>query len=43
MWNLEKYCRGYYLPSKNRNVDVENKCMDAKGGEEEREELVDWD
>ena len=43
IWNLEKYCRGYYLPSKNRNADVKNKCMDAKEGEEEREELGDWD
>jgi len=31
------------LPSKNRNADVKNKCMDAKGGEEERKELGDWD
>ena len=43
IWNQEKCCRGYYLQSKNRNADVENKCMDAKEGEEEWEELGDWD
>ena len=43
MWNLEKCYRGYYLQNKNRNVEVENKCTDAKRGEEEREELWDWD
>ena len=43
MWNLEKWYRWYYLQSRNRDTDVENKCMDTK---EERggqwEEFGDW-
>ena len=38
MWNLEKWYRSYYLQSRNRDTDVENKCMDTKeesrGGDE---------
>ena len=30
MWNLEKY-RWSYLQRRNRDRDVENKCMDTKG------------
>ena len=32
MWNLEKWYRGTYLQSRNRDTDVENKRMDTKGG-----------
>ena len=31
MWNLEKWYRWSYLQSRNRDTDVENKCMDTKG------------
>ena len=31
MWNLEKLHRRSYLQSRNRDTDVENKCMDTKG------------
>ena len=31
MWNLEKWYRWSYLQSRNRDTDVENKPMDAKG------------
>ena len=44
MWNIEKCYRWSYLQSRNRDTDVENKCIDTKG---ERgggwEELGDWD
>ena len=30
MWNLEKWHRWSYLQSRNRDTDVENKCMDTK-------------
>ena len=32
MWNLEKWYRWSYLQSRNGDRDVENKCMDTKGG-----------
>ena len=32
MWNLEKWYRLSYLQSRNGDRDVENKCMDTKGG-----------
>ena len=32
MWNLEKGYRWTYLQSRSRHTDVENKCMDIKGG-----------
>ena len=32
MWNLEKWYRWSYLQSRNGDTDVENKCMDIKGG-----------
>ena len=31
MWNLEKWHRWSYLQSRNRDTDIENKCMDTKG------------
>ena len=31
MWNLEKRYRRAYLQIRNRDADIENKCMDAKG------------
>ena len=31
MWNLEKCYRCSYLQSRNKDTDVENKCMDTKG------------
>ena len=31
MWNLEKWYRLTYLKSRNRDTDIENKCMDTKG------------
>ena len=30
--NLEKWCRGTYLQSRNRNAGVENKCKETKEG-----------
>ena len=32
MWNLEKQYRLSYLQSRNRDTEVENKCMNTKGG-----------
>ena len=32
MWNLEKWYRGTSLQGRNRDTNVENKCMDTKGG-----------
>ena len=32
MWNLEKWYRWTSLQGRNRDTDVENKCMDPKGG-----------
>ena len=32
MWNLEKLYRRTYLQRRNSDTDVENKCMDTKGG-----------
>ena len=34
MWNLEKWDRGTYLQSRNRDTDIENKYMDIKQGKE---------
>ena len=31
MWNLEKWYRWTSLQGRNRDTDVENKCMDTKG------------
>ena len=41
MWNLEKCYRCSYLQSRNRDTDVENKCMDTKGETGGWEELGD--
>ena len=41
MWNLEKWHRWSFLQSRNRNTDIENKCMDTKG-ETERRKLGNW-
>ena len=38
MWNLEKHYRWYYLQS-SRDTDVENKCMDSKGGKNREGEI----
>ena len=43
MWNLEKWYKWSYLQNRNSDTDVENKCMDIKGGKEGRDELGDWD
>ena len=32
IYNLEKWYRGTYLQSRNRDTDIENKCMDTKEG-----------
>ena len=32
MWNLEKWYRWTSLQGRNRDIDVENKHMDTKGG-----------
>ena len=32
MWNLEKWYRWTGLQGRNIDTDVENKCMDTKGG-----------
>ena len=31
MWNLEKWYRWTCLQDRNRDTDIENKCMDTKG------------
>ena len=31
-WNLETWYRSSYLQNRNRDKDIENKCMDPKGG-----------
>ena len=38
-WNLEKWYRRTYLQSRNRDIDVENKCMDTKERKKGWEEL----
>ena len=43
MWNLEKWYRWTGLQGRNRVTDVENKCMDTKGGKGGWAELGDWD
>ena len=32
MCNLEKWYRESYLQSKNRDIEIENKCLYLKGG-----------
>ena len=43
MWNLEKWYIWTYSQSRNRDIDIENKCMDTKGRSGEWDELGDWD
>ena len=43
MWNLEKWCRWSYLQSRNRDRQIENKCMFKKGEKEVWDEFGDWD
>ena len=43
IWNLEKWYRWSYLQNRNRDTDIENKCMDTKGERGGGEELGDWD
>ena len=31
MWNLEKWYRQSYLPSRNKDTNVKNKYMETKG------------
>ena len=39
-WNLEKLYQLPYLQNRNRDTDIENKCMDTKGG---REGGMNWE
>ena len=39
----KNWCRHSYLQSRNRDTDIENKCMDTKGGKGGWDELGDWD
>ena len=32
MWDLEKWYRGTSLQGRNRDIDIEKKHMDTKGG-----------
>ena len=49
MWNLEKWYRWTGLQGRSWDTDVENKCMDTKGGKPRWGgdggvlELGDWD
>ena len=44
MWDLEKWYRGTYLQSRNRDTDVENKHTDTVvEGKGEQDVLGDWD
>ena len=46
LWYLEKWYRWTGLQGRNRDTDVENKCMDTKGGKQgggRGDELGDWD
>ena len=44
MWDLEKWYRGTYVQSRNRDTDVENKHTDTVvEGEGEWDVLGDWD
>ena len=39
MCNIEKWYRGTYLQGRNRDTEVENKCMDSKGPKRMWDEL----
>ena len=43
MWNIEKRYRWSSVQSRNTDIEVENKHMDAKGERTGRDELRDWD
>ena len=43
MESEKKWYLQSYLQSRNRDTDVENKCMDAQGGKKGWDELGDWD
>ena len=43
MLYLEKKYSWPYLQDRNRDTDVENKCMDTKGGRGWWDKLGDWD
>ena len=43
VWNLEKLYKWAYLQSRNRDTNVENKCMDTKGEKRRWGELGGWD
>ena len=48
MWNLEKWYRWTCLQGRNRDTDVENKCLDTKGAMLRGwgwwcDEMGDWD
>ena len=43
MWNPGKWCRWTYWQSRNRDTDIERKCMNTKGGGREWDGLGDWD
>ena len=42
MCNLEKWYRWSYLQSRNKDTDIESKCMDTREGKGRWEELGDW-
>ena len=45
MWNLEKWYRWTGLQGRNWDTDVENKCMDTKGGKRQaggRGGMMNW-
>ena len=43
MWNLEKRYRWTYFQGRNRDADIENRCVVTGGGRAEWDELGDWD
>ena len=43
MWNLEKWYRSTGLQGGNRDTDVENKCMDTKGGKWRGGGVMNWE
>ena len=43
MWNLENKADEPYMQNRNRDTDVENKCMTTKWKREGWDELGDWD
>ena len=41
MWNREKWYVLSYLQNRNRDIDIENKCMDTSDGKGVWDELGD--